>query len=83
MLVDPAGRTSADEFWVLCYGSPVSLVFDLRVYEGHFLRARDALVPVNSQYSSYPKRSRMSENIVLRKAGLRTDRNLLYTIVAL
>ena len=52
MLVDPAGETSADEFWVLCYGGPVGLVLDLRVYEGHFLRAGDALVSVSFQYVS-------------------------------
>ena len=55
MLVDPAGETGANEFWVLCYGGPVGLVLDLRVYKGHFLRAGDALVSVSSQYVSQPE----------------------------
>ena len=50
MLVDPAGETSADEFWIVCYGSPVGLVLDLRVYEGHFLRAGNPLVSENYQH---------------------------------
>ena len=52
MLVDPTGKPSADEFWVLCYGGPVSLVLDLRIYEGHFLRAGDTLISISSQYVS-------------------------------
>ena len=53
VLVDPAREAGADEFRVLGDGGPVGVVFDLRVDEGHLLRAGDALVSTKHRCVGY------------------------------
>lgn len=44
VLVDPTGKTGADQGRVLADGRPVGVVPDLDIDEGHFLGARNAVV---------------------------------------
>lgn len=86
VLVDPAREAGADEFGVLGDDFPVGVLFYLRIDEGHLLRTGDALVSIkhSSCWLSQPEETGLSGRGAChdKLSSGWTDRNLLYTFVA-